>query len=55
MEPTSTAPEEPWSLEIRPEESLLHVDLGELWRYRSLFLTAISQCLLKRRENHDTP
>ena len=37
MEPTSTAPEEPWSLEIRPEESLLHVDLGELWRYRSLF------------------
>ena len=37
MEPTPTAPEEPWSLEIRPEESLLHVDLGELWRYRSLF------------------
>jgi lipopolysaccharide transport system permease protein len=37
MEPTSTAPEAPWSLEIRPEESLLHVDLGELWRYRSLF------------------
>ncbi len=37
MEQTSTAPEEPWSLEIRPEESLLHVDLGELWRYRSLF------------------
>ena len=37
MEPTSTAPEAPWSLEIRPEESLFHVDLGELWRYRSLF------------------
>lgn len=37
MEQTSTDPEAPWSLEIRPEESLLHVDLGELWRYRSLF------------------
>ena len=54
MESTSTAPEAPWSLEIRPEESLLHVDLGELWRYHRLFHTAIAQYLSKQRENRDT-
>lgn len=27
----------PWSMEIRPRERLLHVDLSEIWRYRELF------------------
>ena len=34
---TPTIPDPPWTLEIRPEERLLHVDFAELWRYRNLF------------------
>ena len=34
---TTTIPDPPWTLEIRPEERLLHVDFAELWRYRNLF------------------
>ena len=38
MEQVLTAPENPWSLVIKPEQRLLQIDFKELWRYRSLFL-----------------
>jgi lipopolysaccharide transport system permease protein len=34
----ATAAEEPWTEIIRPQSSLLHLRLGELWRYRDLVL-----------------
>ena len=37
MEQVLTAPEEPWSLEIKPEQRLLQIDFKEIWRYRNLF------------------
>lgn len=37
MEQVLTAPDEPWSLEIKPEQRLLQIDFKELWRYRNLF------------------
>ena len=33
--------ENDWSLVIKPQESLLHVDLGEIWRYRDLCVMMI--------------
>lgn len=32
--PVSTPP---WTIEIRPEEGLFHIDFAEIWRYRSLY------------------
>ena len=39
--------EDGWTTVIKPKESLLHVDLGELWRYRDL-------CMLFVRRNITT-
>jgi len=32
-----------WSLVIRPESSLFHLGLGELWRYRDLYLMLVKR------------
>lgn len=37
MEQVLTAPDEPWSLVIKPEQRLLQIDFREIWRYRNLF------------------
>lgn len=32
-----------WTLEIRPEESLLHIDFREMWKYRELFRMLVTR------------
>jgi len=35
-----------WTLEIRPQSSLLAVDFGELWRYRDLYLMLVKRDII---------
>ena len=38
--------EEKWDIVIRPKESLLSVDLGELWRYRDLCMLLVKRNII---------
>ena len=53
MEQVLTAPEEPWSLVIRPEQRLLQIAFKELRRYRSFSTRPSTQRLLRRLKNLD--
>ena len=43
MEASQTIPDPPWTLEIRPEERLLHIDFREIWKYRELFRMLVTR------------
>ena len=41
---TAQPPQDPpWTLEIRPEESLFHIDFREIWKYRELFRMLVTR------------
>ena len=41
-----TEQEEKWDLVIKPNDRLLSVDLGELWRYRDLLMLQVKRNII---------